>query len=35
MSEDRFTRRTRWIWLVIMAGLIAVTALELLGFRPK
>ncbi len=35
MSEDKFYRRSRWIWMVIIIAFIAVAALELLGVRPK
>jgi hypothetical protein len=35
MSDDRFHRRARVIWFVIVVCMIVVLALELLGVRPK
>nr|BFE87368.1 hypothetical protein GCM10020093_099690 [Planobispora longispora] len=35
MSDDKFYRRSRWIWMVIIIGFIAVAALELLGSGPS
>jgi hypothetical protein len=35
MSDRGFHGRARWIWVVIVLGFIVVTALELLGVRPK
>jgi hypothetical protein len=35
MSDEGFHRRARWILVVIVLGFIVVTALELLGVRPK
>ncbi len=31
----RFDRRMRLIWAVVIVAMIAITALELLGVRPK
>ncbi|MBB2910051.1 hypothetical protein FHS43_001297 [Streptosporangium becharense] len=34
-DDDKFFSRARWIWVIIIVGFIVVTALELLGVRPK